>query len=1002
MRTANSHHFNLNPEFMARAAGSANPSAAEKKPVNSHDSLSDKEIILGYKENIEALREFMRNDLGKPESDNLDDFEKLIESGIRKNFTHEVLANYKTAVFHDFGLICTLAQDPDLPEDLRKETIRDLTRHFHLCTPGIAQHIEEAARKLQALKHGLPQNFINHLIQLIESQILDYMRERKICTSDENTGNEIHYAAAFFNHVAPNFGLPARADPFAPHLNEKALDEFNLYVYDKITIDHVIEIMAEDCRNQIIESYAKDHPNLRSAPMDPDEFGKVHIKFHDAVKPKIELAFGPILSTDIFNSYYEDDDEKYKLTIDNTLLMRSIARNLREARSISFDATYLAGEKGQGIKLKTLGENTVYVSTTDDNKQHHQEILEEFIWQDGSQSKELLEKLNKKVIEKTQAKDSQDNILQRISASAARRITQTADLENARTILTESIALMWSDTAREELLSTCLAQALRAKKPDIASIVLSEMGAQHLGKKDADGNTALHLALMNEYFEVANALIGKMSLEQFSIKNNNGHNCATIARNGHLTELSATLDRKIQQQEILEKQQRQLLAELRDALHSEDLQKAEILIGQMLPPTFGMTQEHGDTALMLAMYNDQIDIAGTIVANMSPGHFGIRNREGNTALMEAIQQLHPQLAESISKNMGPQQLDLQNRNGDTALMLALKMDDSSSASILASMANQDQLGLRNSDGDTALMIALRNNNFEIANLLTHKMSQKQLDVRNNKNNTALTIALHKNQVDLVDDISKKMSEKPLRERHDGLLQNLQKKLHSVGGGADIINQMLAQHLGITNNRGDTALMMALRSGHDDSSFALIAKMAPEQLGSTDKLGNTALMLALQAGKTEIASALMEKMPREQLHIRSRDGSTALMLALNNSTAPVCQYLIDNTNQDQLGLQDKFGNTALMIAQRVQKNETISAIIEKMTKEQLEIRNIYGTTAFIIARHKKQTDIARHIVKKINPPAPGFFTRIQLFFINMIPEKSRTDYMHDKLLRFYWY
>lgn len=933
MRADHSHHFHLKPDFMARAAGNDGNLASKEKNLDSHYGKSEAEIILGYKRNIAILREFIHKEVGNTYCKNLDSFVDSVESGIQGNFTPDILASYKTLVFDDLSLVCSLTLDADLPEDVRIETIKELTAHLDVCAPGMAQHIEEAARKLQVLKNGLPQNFINQLINVITAEIADYISKNNICPY---IGDEIHYIAAFFNHIAPSFGLPPRVDPFAPRMTENNLDQFTVYIHDKIIIDRVIEVMAEDCRNQIVEAYAKDHPNLQSAPMDIEEYGEVNIKFNNVVQPKIALAFGPILSSDIFNLYYEnreDEDEKYKLAIDNTLLINSIAANLRAVGTITFDSDYLAGEKGPGAKLKISGEKTVYVSTTDNSKQHHHQILEEFVWHDDLQAKMLLNQLDAKAAERPEVKNIQEDILQRISLSAAKRMLQAADLKEVKNILDESVALLWSDTAQEQLLATSLEQALRGGKPEIAEIVLSLMSEQRLGDQDGNGNTALHLAVMNEYFTVAHALVERMSIEQLSRKNKLGMDCASMAREKGLDELSGTITSEIERKKDIAIKQRQLWEELRQSLNSEDPQEAEKFIKQILPSTLGMADTNGDIALMLAMYSDRKDICASVIPLMSQLHFGIQNKEGHTALMTAIEQLYPEFTESISSKMTPQQLGLQNSNGDTALMLALKMDDSQSIEILLARTSQDQLGIRNIDGDTPLMLALKHNNFEIATLLADRMSQQQLDIRNNANHTALSMAFSTNQASLIDAIASKMDDKSLLVRHQRLVKKLQEKLDNFYfTGLETIRQMLVQHLDVKNSKGDTPLMMALKTDHDAASLALIAKMTPAQLGVTDRFGNTALMLALHSGKTVIAKALMEKMPAEQL----------------------------------------------------------------------EIANTFGTTAFTLAKSRKQREICRHIVKKINPPSPGFFTRIQLFFMNMVSEKHQSDATRAKLAKFYWY
>lgn len=796
MRTNSSHHFNLQPSFMARAAGNGSHLATNEKPVNSGAQLSDTDIIRGYKENIETLRSLIDEKTNPSQEDNLDKFFSLVESGIKSDFCWENLEIYKSSVFDDLSIICSLAHDADLPEDVRKKTIEDLAAHLHVCPSGMAQNIEQAARKLEALKHGLPQNFINQLINVINAEILNYMRDNNIGTYK---GNEIHDVAAFFNYIAPNFGLRPRADALESRISAHYLDQFTVHIHDKIIIDRVIEVLAEECRSQIIHELSVENFNIDSVAINENDFCDILNIFNDTVQPKLTHSFGPIPITDVFVYSDEGDVEQYHLIKDNTLLMRSIARNLREAGAINFHPSYLAGEKGAGTKLKISGENIVYVSTTNDAKEHHQQILEEFVWRDASKSKELLDKLNYKATEKPEIKKFQDDILQRISLSAVTRMLQSKDLAEVGEILNESMAFIWSDTAKEMLLATSMAQALGKKRPDIAEIILSMMSGQHLGNEDGDGNTVLHRALRT-----------------------------------------------------------------------------------------------------------------------------------------ALQKIHPQLTKSliksIIKKMSEQQLSLQNNNGHTAFMLALKMGDPEIISILLDRTDPSQFGCRDRNGDTAMMIALKHNNFAIVPQLAERMRAAQLDLENKANDDALGIAFANNQPGAADVIARKMSHEALLDRHQRLLEKLTTYHAALGGDVKIVHSMLPQHLGLKNRRGDTALMITIKKDLPAASLALIAKMTPAQLGICDKDGNNAMMLALERGDTKIALAIMKKMHRKQL----------------------------------------------------------------------ETRNRFGETAFIFAKNFKQTEMCRRIVKAIDPPTPGFFTRIRLFFMNMVPEQYQSDSMRAKLTKFYWY
>lgn len=189
---------------------------------------------------------------------------------------------------------------------------------------------------------------------------------------------------------------------------------------------------------------------------------------------------------------------------------------------------------------------------------------------------------------------------------------------------------------------------------------------------------------------------------------------------------------------------------------------------------------------------------------------------------------------------------------------------------------------------------------------------------------------------------------------------------------------------VTDEHGQTALMLAADQGHVDTVKLLLQHRA--SLDLQNKLGGTALMLASFNGHLEVVTELLKA--GADVNAKAKNGTTALMVAsaMQNETAvQIINLLLDQ--KADLNTQDKEGYTSLMMAvdrppappplppsfkgtkeqmeddKRRQREAEIQLMIVKalvMRGADISIRDQRGRTALEIALMNRQTRISEFL------------------------------------------
>ena len=126
-----------------------------------------------------------------------------------------------------------------------------------------------------------------------------------------------------------------------------------------------------------------------------------------------------------------------------------------------------------------------------------------------------------------------------------------------------------------------------------------------------------------------------------------------------------------------------------------------------------LTDEHGNTSLMLACY--ELDVLPSVQLMFEQNILiDLQNKEGKTALMIALHKRHLDMVRVLIEHGS--NLDLIDSNHNSALMFAVRHNESVCYQIVETKKNV-KINLLNCQSETALMIVLKTGNFKIVQLL---------------------------------------------------------------------------------------------------------------------------------------------------------------------------------------------------------------------------------------------------------------------------------------------
>lgn len=789
------HRFTLNSEFMARRGGpdagrtadQARMQAASTQDMAAAslpEELTAEKVLERYENDIAVLHGFL-----DPQSDgmarqSLEKFGVFLMLGIglgdaKPAFSPDVLDHFLTQVSRDFSLVCAHALDSELPLETRRQAVLNMAEGLQVCAPGVAQNIEAAALELDALKTGVSQYFVNKMVALIDETILGHMRDTQIC---EDSGSEIHYVAAFFNHVALNYGLPLRTDVYQPVLAKDVLDGCTGHILNNITIEVAIERMADDCLAQVESFYTPGNKNFSSTAFDLDEVAILYSQFNDRLKPTLERGFGPVDAGDFFRVNEEDD---YEFVRDRTLITRSIARNLRDAGIVDFKAAYLVGDKNSESKLKLIGDNLIYVSKStkvkavDGKVGSEKYLVREFFLHEQAAAQDMLKNLELNSARKPQAVKAYGEIFQMLIKSVSQKMKAAANMAQSIEILEQAVSTLVAEPAAKKIFAAALGQALWDHDFEITEVFAQELKTKHPLVLDGYHVAPLMFALANGGAVDARLLIEKLSPEQLSVQSGEyKKNALMFALDKNDFENALRIVEKLSAEQL----------SIHGGMNNENalmfaLNKWALFIGPVMDRTFVGYQDVGfneeDAAFELDAEVGSAAIAKRIIEKSNPEQLSAKGGENNkTVLMHSLNYYHSDNSNLIIRKLSAEQLNVKGGEDDgTALVYAMKVRDADSVELLVRKLTAEQLCVKNGAGEnTALMFALYDDHYASALLIINKLSSEQLRIENKGGFTALAIARLLEAALAGDDVEDPDDEGSELEQVRGIIGLLEKRL----------------------------------------------------------------------------------------------------------------------------------------------------------------------------------------------------------------------------------
>ncbi|XP_061988764.1 uncharacterized protein LOC133707230 [Rosa rugosa] len=244
--------------------------------------------------------------------------------------------------------------------------------------------------------------------------------------------------------------------------------------------------------------------------------------------------------------------------------------------------------------------------------------------------------------------------------------------------------------------------------------------------QNAEGSTALHLAVLQGHGDVVKELVPVMRKEGLEIKDADGDTALNIAiLQGHV-----------------------------------DIAKE--LVQSMRPEGLEIKNKEGSDALHRAALKGYVDIVKELVPVMRKEGLEIKDADGDTALNIAILQGHVDIAKELVQSMRQEGLEIKNKEGSDALHRAALKGYVDIVKELVPVMRKEGLEIKDADGDTALNIAILQGHVDIAKELVQSMRPEALEEKAGQGYTALSRAIACFKDGDVCEMAKYMAEKNVK------------------------------------------------------------------------------------------------------------------------------------------------------------------------------------------------------------------------------------------------
>ncbi|XP_050503029.1 uncharacterized protein LOC126882247 [Diabrotica virgifera virgifera] len=318
--------------------------------------------------------------------------------------------------------------------------------------------------------------------------------------------------------------------------------------------------------------------------------------------------------------------------------------------------------------------------------------------------------------------------------------------------------------------------------------------------------------------------------------------------------------------------------------------------------------------LHLAIKYGQTECVKELIS-VFPAHMFGEDKEKNTAIHLAAGQADTTILQQILDS-SPQMINNKNKNGQNALYCAVQAQNIAAANILIKLEDMEIDCADTKNGNSPFSISVLNRCKKIMTILYRhganinhsnkkglsplhlaviKKNKKLLKLLINWNADVNTIREY-NISPLMDAAKRQVALVKILINNDANIQNIDQNgwtalHHAVKSNNKKVVTLLLKHkveINITNNEGETALMIACRNNFT-KVFKVLADVADIHKINKRKMG--VLHLAVTGKSIDIVKYLLER--KVDTNAKNADDCTALMLACDKNLVDIVKLLIKN-------------------------------------------------------------------------------------------------------------
>ena len=717
--------------------------------------------------------------------------------------------------------LCVDIDDETIPLHKRVAEIDNLADGIEVCASGTLENLRHAAAELR-LSAGDVRASARNAWENIARQVLREFADSRHRHEPNYAGNETHYVAGYQNMLADRYGLPVRTDhAISPGL-ARYLDECDRYLQHRLTPTRLVRSMAEACLAEIQAHYHEDRDRVLSE----NDVWRMR-QAYGALEPQLRQRYGTIEPGMLFNEHVtddEDDEARYTLIDNPTMLMHAIAKNLRDAGVFKpFKTKYVAGQRGAAHAIKQVGDDVFYVKTRERGDVRSRPVELGDLPPDERRPALVMAALANTRDSSVLAQFPPDRIweaidkcptpadwLAELSSAAVRRYRDANPAHEAYLLDRAYDKLVrGSDDPRRH---TAAVNAL-ARDDGNLSIRLMQLS---LHWRDAAGNNFLHYACRYGRADVIEAALQIM--KDIDVPNQFGQTLLMVASVYGHRDVVRLIMARIGDQVNVNARSRSGTTPLMYAVQNGHTAVVEVLLDH--GSDVNLANQRGETPLMAAAGHGRLDVARLIMARM--GHHvnvNARNNAGATALMYAMRHGHAAIAEVLLDHGAD--VNLANQHSETPLMAAAWHGHLDAIRLMmVRMGHHVNVNAQDGAGRTPLMHAVHNGHTAVVEVLLDHGAD--INLANQHGETPLMAAAGHGRLDV----------------------------------ARLIMARMGHHVNVNarNHRGTTALMYAARNGHTAIAEVLLDHGADVNL--KDSQGVTALTAAAARDDVNMMKVLL--------------------------------------------------------------------------------------------------------------------------------------------------